>query len=1761
MRKKIIFILVSIVFMIIGISYMAISKYQSSMKYFSMPGYVLDNKKTSSGNNKSTVYYFDNNTRYKDRYDDTVVFNDVNGEKVDVSQASFIHYNDDSIGVLKKSVILNLNEINNEIPKYYNIFSNTTLKNNNGTYTVDNLGKTLKFKRFIVKVSNDKYLIVCPKVSLYLDGETETRVNSIYVEVSFIDDKVINIENKEVKYQTIGKDAYIDLGDDIILNLDNRYLFVNGEAKISIDQMIIDSSDNIEIQPIDSKNNEEEIEETKNNNGNNIGQTSDDSTSSVEIEETEVDETELEIPIADLSDIEITANKIEGTIKIIDNDSLVVGGSVTKIIENSTGKIVDIIENDEGDYNIDISSSRLLPETMYNLVTTINYKKDNIVYSMDIVQNVFETSSLGISLEKDYLTSNKISYNVIFDEYSKAKSCNVTLKDSTNKIVEEVFVQKDMGNLTSNVLFSNLNSNTKYSIVIDNILYDDYITSDEYAIEESVKTLKVKPNIGDPNFVIDKKTNKVTLKLDGCSDKENGIESYKYQIFDKRLMNSGIGTPVTTIEKNSLSTVDVDVDDNVLYHAVGYVYNVVIEFYDNEKYIEYVTPYSEIIQIDGKEAPTLTWKSTEVTYEKINGIITINDPGQVVDTTKEMTVVYSNSVGTIIQYLTSGSLKIPFNKNNLRANETYTISIYGTVDFQDDNPKIENYHIGSINVKTEKTKPFNTMFDEDTSNVLNTFTVHAQLLNNPSANSILEATTLTGITFVLHEGKTTSGRVVKELQKVDKNDAAYESDLKSSYYDKRFTINPEFFNLKSSDLDAEYYTIEIKDAYDYTDFKNDIPIENNTITVKANDKIPSNIDSENAVLFRFVRNKDVENPDPDLRADTIVGINYKTAYDNSKHNLKKVVYKIYEYTNCSINESTCKEIENVRNVSEIGEEGIIEEQYLPVGCGAEEDSEGDSLRRGHNYYFEIELHLDLNGDGVAETIIPDNTKKYISQEARIPKQEPIMKIYPVKSTNNSVTLKYKIKDIDETIIGQNIYASIKSNNIEEKRDQKQLEINTDTYEELTFENLSEGLLNIYTKEKYYKDGSVHIDESSDGENHNYMSQYFNSLYTLPNLQYSLEIKTNVLHIKFLNYSNYINEFNKIATYNVNFTGTKNGEPYTKKMKNQSITEDTIKISLFDISEFINQDVTVEVEAIYDTEVFGYGISNTSEDTYYALQNTQKEGQEKQYIKIDELERLEYNSDVKNSIYTKDATDSLYKFTNIINNKKIEIDKTGDEGGLLYNYSHVIPKLLKEKKLTPATSNDQSITFDTITPGISVKAESGESRIIPMISSVNIAGEVFGENSGLFEIRDSKIFIELYSTNTMGTDLELIDSVETTTTELNNGVNIDELLPDSPYAIKFYADIKVGNEYVRKQLYDIDDNDELKVYYFNTLSGVNFSNFNHSYNAISYSNKTLNFSYNMDKTLGFNKLKYIVRKREVNPDTGDITYSEVEDLNIEDETLLQKTMTLSVDVSPTKNKFQFGERYQLEVIPISIIELNGISQDVNLTNNGGIYNFKLQKLKNPFVRIKSEYSDTSFNNLRDLIFVINIYDSSKIIYDGTYSVKIYDEDNIDITPEEYKDKWFQISEFNKKIKIENQEINKTYKIKVTCRIDKENIGDDNTFKSSSYEIKLLDIGDVAIGNISVSRNADNKLELYFSNSDSLTSIDTLSYSIYNTSDGTSVSRTIDFIPQEINIGDDKIYVQTLPDIIDEYGLYYIQTQFIKDNNVIYDGGLEYTYVIN
>ena len=226
------------------------------------------------------------------------------------------------------------------------------LEYSGGTYTVDNLGKPLNFKQFIVKVSDNKFLIVGDGLKINLDGSHEIEITSKYIELNFVDEKVVTIENKDVKYQTIGKDANIVLGDKLTLNLDNRYIFYENEPKLSIDQMIIDSSDNIEIQPIEEVK-EEEDEENLNASEENGSNSESESSNGVEEEggsaggtigenvtESEVVESELVLPTADISELEITANKIEGTIRITDKDSLITGGATTTIIENSTGRVV-----------------------------------------------------------------------------------------------------------------------------------------------------------------------------------------------------------------------------------------------------------------------------------------------------------------------------------------------------------------------------------------------------------------------------------------------------------------------------------------------------------------------------------------------------------------------------------------------------------------------------------------------------------------------------------------------------------------------------------------------------------------------------------------------------------------------------------------------------------------------------------------------------------------------------------------------------------------------------------------------------------------------------------------------------------------------------------------------------------------------------------------------------------------------------------------------------------------------------------------------------------------------------------------------------------------------------------------------------------------------------------------------------------------------------------------------------------------------------
>lgn len=1750
MKRKIVFIVLSVLLMLGVTVYMGIRISESSQKTFSKSGYILNSEKLTGQETegKTIKYYFNENSGYKKGLDETIEFKDTNGDEVRVSEASFVHYNDESISLLKKGVIFNLAEINNEVPKYYNLFEGTILEKVDSTYYVDNLGKKLKFKSFIVRISDTKYLIVSNDINLHLDGENDIKIKSSYIELNFVEEGIIRIENQEATYQTIAKDASISLGNDITLNLDNEYFFYKDEPRLNLKQIIIDSDDNIDITPLEKE--EEPVEENPEENPSNDGSVTEGEDGAngggTGGFEEEVVENELELPTAIINDMVVSSNKMEASIKINDKDSLITGTSLTTITENSTGKIIYSKESDEGTYSIDLSVENLNPDTTYSLTTRITYKKNDIEYPMDIISQLFTTESLGINIKKDYFTYDELAFNIKFDDYSKVKSADVVLLNSTGTVINTVTVS-DANAKTDNgyqVVFSELKADTKYSIVVNNILYDNYVVSDDYSIEISAKTLKNRPTMGDVNFIIDKRNGLFTLKLNNVTDPNNGIESFRYEVYDARTVSTG-APPITTIEKTNIASVDLLVDDKTIYRGGTYVFRVVAEFYDNEKYIEYTSGLSETMRMDGVEAPSISWTADEITFERITGNITINDLGNTIDMDQQITVVYTNSIGTTNSFTTAGNTLIPFSANNLRANETYTISVYAAVNLQDGNPVVDKFHVGSVIVKTEPTSPFDTVF-EINKNSSSAFSVNAQLINSKELDNSLEASTLTGITFTLFEGTTTTGKIVKTKKDVDRDIREYNSDLAAKYYNSGleldpetcFILNPEFFGLTSQDLTADYYTITISNAYDYTSFKNDIPIKNNTIIVKKKDVPPDfSSNTNDAINTEIIRNKDAgDKYDPNLEPNTIVGIKIKAIYDNSKRYAKFINYHVFDA-------DTDEQLKDYDVRYEVGNDGIIDYVYFWFENGTAYNNTDTEMRRGHNYYFTYDAELDLDSDGEAEFSYPkdkDPTVILKSLPVSIYKQPAKITTYPSTSDSNTMTFKYTYSDIDSALVDKKLYAGICHNSDScTKVSEKPIHETVDAVNSpVKFDNLTPGYLEVYSRQALIKN-----EDSIDEER--YVYQYYESTYVLKDLSYTFVKGVNRITISINNFENEQATIKRIAALKITFTC--NGKKIVKD--NVPLVGDIAVVDMFDISEFLGNEVFLQVEAYYDTGVTGYDTPSKS----YALQSVSNEYGGGEYFTINALGNLVADKMVMGSSFTKEMDETRIKLTNNLSGRSITIENRPDEGGFAFNYEYMLLKKLDTQELK--CDKDQTFMFDQLIPGISLRDVYGTEQIAPTIRTVIFKAKISG--LGASDIKDSKVYMELFETDEQGLDLKPVSTYSYTLEQLESEVEVEDLLPKQNYAMKFYAEIADGNGgYVKKQLYDLDDNTDAKTYYFKTLSSIKISDMKARYSATSYKNKHITLSYVVDRTIGYDKLRYTLSKRVYNEETDTYEFVPME-TKLVDDIAFKNDMSIKIPCPPG-SEFEFGQQYKFVVTPIVDITINGTTTEVELEEPGELI-YNLTSLLNPIVGVNSFISPSGNDALE---FRVNVFDVDKIIVNGEYRVQIIDEEGIDITPADIIGKTYNINEHNKKFTIEGLNQDEGYTFKVIYRADKKNDITSAETVEVEYSANALNASGINIGTVSAAPNSTsiNTIDLTFINSYRLTEIDTVRYSIYSTIDGSSQDNELAFTPEQRKLVDNTYaYVFSLPETLPASGTYYIQIQFINEGKVINETTVEHTYI--
>ena len=196
----------------------------------------------------------------------------------------------------------------------------------------------------------------------------------------------------------------------------------------------------------------------------------------------------------------------------------------------------------------------------------------------------------------------------------------------------------------------------------------------------------------------------------------------------------------------------------------------------------------------------------------------------------------------------------------------------------------------------------------------------------------------------------------------------------------------------------------------------------------------------------------------------------------------------------------------------------------------------------------------------------------------------------------------------------------------------------------------------------------------------------------------------------------------------------------------------------------------------------------------------------------------------------------------------------------------------------------------------------------------------------------------------------------------------------------------------------------------------------------------------------------------------------------------------------------------------------------------------------------------------------MYDDDKIAVNDKYTVKIYNQNHEEITPEEYKGE-YNTSDVNNEFILENVAKDQSYTLEVNFDLDYTNDGQEpyTHDNRNTRTVEPINESGISAGNITSVNNSTetNKIDLLFYNSYKIEEIKQIKYSIYNTS-GYNQSDTEDFIPNKTtSITDNETYYSfTLNKNLPTEGRYYIEIQFLDENGDIVDtASIEHIYIAN
>lgn len=1462
--------IVTLIALIVGVIFLT---RQNSREFYSA-GYIINS--TAS---KSDKYYFSDKTVYKENVFNEYVFKDVDNKEVSTAKDNFIHYLDNSLSFMKNGVILDLDNFNQNIAPYYNITDKSIIKYNNGGYYIETADKTLVFGNFLGRITDNKYIVVGNDISVKLAGNDKP-VEGSYFEILFVEDGIVKIENQEGSYQTISEGTVIYIGDNIKIDLGDKSLNYGEEAKLNLTELTIDGNENIDIVPEEELVDKGEKPEdgagngNETDTGNNIGEDSgnrepDEGNNEENDKPNGETNTVLKKEVAvNLIDAETTVNSIKAKFQVIDTMEAIKGNLVLTIVNTTTGDTV---------------YTKLLSNTPEEQLISVSALDSNCNYVMKIVdetnevstqyfQKSFRTKSLDLILKREMVAEDSLTYYLDFGANSDVTKATVSIytKDNLDVPFKYHVVEKENN---SSVTFDGLTNNTEYVIKVHKV-YIETTPDRKYESTTSDITLKNPPKLGNIFVKTNNDAKVFTLMSDAADDKDNAIVKYTYQIFEGvTLDNQDTIKPIYSFDRKehndeTLKIGEVtDRDGNVinLKGNTDYWFRLVAQYYDNYRYNEVKTTLSAPFNVIG--LPTISFEPDVVDINRISGYVVINDEGCTVpfvgrecyDQPNNFVIRISGGEENVLDseiipnVVADGKKqRLYFEATGLEAGQRYAFEVYATVDKKNGEKPITNYPMGgffqttaNINaLKVVSWKP--NEYSDD-----NPVSMSASIISsNPQDQSYKN---LSKITFNLYEGD-----VEKYIDDPELKPIATFTDTENvvdKYYNKNFSIDFSMFKYDESlvnpgstsnvdilrDLSggklAEYYTIEITDAYDaYTSRYDIVP---GTGVEKY--EMPKFVLIKENVLEPTIEVKEITNEmiGSDKYKDYGLNVVEELKADNSVRGYevtarfdKEEIERIIKNNNAisSVN-FYVKDVNSGYEFEPTIVENVDTDEVTTIFFlkdGTDYHIDDNVMTRGNTYSFAIDLSIN---DGSVK-LFPE--KKVVDKDEWTSlKVKPVIRYYVENSSEESITYKYRFVDYDKALYSEEekYYIHYKVNGSEEEFEPVEYIVD-ENYNMFTLNGLSNGV--IYDFGYKYA-----LDKGNDSVTQKNVSYYFDGYYDLRNeFKYSLNPKENSNELQIVIENSEFSD--RISAYLLTLSVDGISKKYQKVISKLDDCNDK-KCIVFNYKDVNTQDypfkgknINVKLEAFYDTGFVGFGQSSLLGDYfnnlgYVSEENAPKVGFVYQtngvsgrgkyfYIENDKFITTDDNGlalDYPRGILGFEFKDTILNTTNLIddNNKtfvsfdtikynNVTVTKSAMLGGI--NISGIDGITVNPKVLDKiSVSGEESFKFTSIIPNVNTKNVKSFINGVVMDIELDLDSDTLKTDYILDDENKYSFYVDVYKCpegidcfkQKINDNFEFIKSVKVKYSEHEDFKNVAfyGLDPATSYRYRISADMNISGE--------------------------------------------------------------------------------------------------------------------------------------------------------------------------------------------------------------------------------------------------------------------------------------------------------------------------------------------------------------------------------